>query len=152
MDKKILSVRNSESEPSEYFGTFLSALNYPSLIIDLDGEVLDCNDSLLEFYNSSRSALLNSNIFAFCKNHSIVPPFETLAKALEGAPSITSNKVIKSDYEVTVSLQWSASQTSYGRHSNVLLITGFDVTNFINSSAQEKKYQKIPFWIISKII
>ena len=143
MDKQILFTQNSESEHSEYFGKFLSALNYPAIIIDNDGEVLDCNSYLLDFYNSSRSELLNSNIFSFCKNHCISPPFETIAKALEGTHTITSNTVIKSDYEVTVSLQWSASQTSYDVYRNVILITGFDVTNFVNSSAQEKNIKNI---------
>lgn len=143
MDKKIGCTHNSESTHSVYFDKFLSALNYPAMIIDLDGEVLDCNDYVLDFYNSSRSDLLHSNIFAFCNNRSIAPPFETIAKALEGSHTITSNKGIKSEYEITVSLQWSASQTSYDGYCNVLLITGFDVTHFINSSAQEKNIKNI---------
>lgn len=143
MNKQILSSQNLESEHSEYVGKFVSALPYPAMVIDTDGQVLDCNNNLLAFYNSSKSELLNCNIFSFCEDRSISPPFASIAQALEGSHRITSNTVIKSSGKMTVSLQWSSSQTSYDGYNKVILITGFDVTNFINSSAQEKNISTI---------
>ena len=138
MNKGNFSTLSSTSTQENYFDEFLSALNGPAMVIDNQGEVLACNNALLEFYNCSKPCLLNHDLFSFCKNNNISPPFATIAESLTNTKTITTNTILKSGKNVTLAVQWSVSQIKQGRHRNAILAIGFEITDFINASTHEK--------------
>lgn len=138
MDKWSFSTQSTCLTQKNYFGEFLSVMLSPAMIIDSHGEVLECNKALLEFYNTSRSNFLNHNLFTFCKNNNITPPFETCVDAINCDQTITTNTTIRSENVVTLAVQWSVSRIKFGTHRNAILIIGFEVTDFVSASTREK--------------
>ena len=137
---KLMPIR-SESAKKNYYCEFLSVLEHPAIVLNIHGEVLECNSMLLELYEIARAEFINHNIFTFCKNYHIAPPLTTITNTLHGFQTQTPFKKNKNGVEFTKTIQWSASQIKNGIYTNSILIIGFEITDLINESTREKYIQ-----------
>ena len=141
MTKGKLTPTRSQSANKNHYCEFLSVLDQPAFILNIDGEVLECNSMLLELYEISRAELISHNIFTFCNNNYIAPPLTTIDNTLHGYLTQTSFGINKNGVEFTKTIQWSASQIKNGIYTNSILIIGFEITDLINESTREKYIQ-----------
>jgi two-component system aerobic respiration control sensor histidine kinase ArcB len=108
----------------------------PSVLLSQQGEVLDCNDAFLELFGLQRKDLIHNYFFKVCSEHNIVPPVTNLE-------DITSPFEVKtiipkaSDDKFLQTIQWSVSPIRSGPYKDCIFLLGFNITDFISSSAKE---------------
>lgn len=138
MNRRVLVPLDSKTKEINDYSKFIKLLKHPIIIINSFGDILHCNDALVELYNISYSELVNRNLFELCKKHHITPPFVTLEKALTENQAITTVAYKKNHVETTQTIQWTASLIN---DENTVVIIGFDISALIHSLVQEKNTQ-----------
>jgi PAS domain S-box-containing protein len=114
----------TSSTPQTY-QSFLAALPHPAFLIDRQGKIQCYNERLLTLYKIPAQELLNNELSSLCQQFNIAPPITNLMQLIDGQQNTTTIN--------QQTIQWSASHLDH-----TIFVIGFDITQFINASRQEK--------------
>jgi PAS domain S-box-containing protein len=123
-----------------YYNEFLSSLNHPALILNAEGEINNCNEFFLTLYDLHPTQIIGENLFELQAKDNAFPPVKEFIPTANNAQT---KSVILRPHKAPVTLQWSVSLIKQGFYKNDWLLLGFDVSSFINNSAQVEHIKKI---------
>lgn len=122
-----------------YYNEFLTSLNHPALILNSEGDIKNCNEFFLTLYDVHPTQIIDENLFTLHARDNAFPSFKEFIPPTQYTQ--TQSVVIR-PHKAPVTMQWSVSLIKQGVYKNNWLLLGFDVSSFINNSAQVENIKK----------
>lgn len=133
------SLVGSTVKKKEHFKACLLDIDNPALLLSMTGEIVQCNQSLLDLFQLHEIDCLSKNYFEVCQLHQIQPAFSSLEALKEEKNN--RGRTHHSEADVPKTIQWTKSKTKQARLDFFLLL-GVDISDFVNDSTTEKKIQR----------
>jgi two-component system aerobic respiration control sensor histidine kinase ArcB len=122
----------------DHFNVCLLGIDNPALLLSMTGEIVHCNQSLLDIYQLHEMDCFRKNYFEVCQFHQIQPAFPSLEALKE--TKINRGRSRHSEAFAPIIIQWTKSKIKQA-HLSFFLLMGVDVSDLVNDSTTEKKIQ-----------
>lgn len=119
---------------------FLNGFQNPSICITHTGIVFECNKHFLNLYDLTTNVFFNKNYFEVCQQIKIDPAFPSMCSLQNHSKTFVT--CIRHQSSIPKTIQWTTSMIKIENHNNMVFLMGFDISNIVNASTQEKEIKK----------
>ncbi|KTC91788.1 MULTISPECIES: ATP-binding protein [Legionella] len=136
-----LSDQKKSTLESVLIHQFVAGFSQPAILLNSEGIVLECNNSILKLYGLKKDILLEKDYFLSCSHYKITPPFSSFKKLKSFVNKKSINNFPLSTHGKK-NIQWSISRYALQNNGLGFFLMGSEV-DVVSSLERDEKLRDI---------